>query len=63
MHTIKEASLVLEPIRDDNGKLLFKWDRDTMVMEIQKNNRPSYFKFNKDGTIKKMERVIPAPDK
>lgn len=54
---------MLEPIRDDNGKLLFKWDRDTMVMEIQKNNRPSYFKFNKDGTIKKMERVIPAPDK
>lgn len=54
---------MLEQIRDDNGKLLFKWDSEKMVMEIQRNNRPSYFQFGKDGTIKKMTREMRAPKK
>ena len=33
---------MLEPIRDDNGKLLFKWDSEKLAMEIQKNNTPTY---------------------
>jgi len=58
MRTRKGVIEMLRPVKSGNGKLLFKWDKDKRLLEIQKKCETHYFKVTKEGEL---EAVVSPP--
>lgn len=44
------------PVKSISGKLLFKWDKEKRMLEIQRSKEVSYFTITQKGEI---EAVMP----
>jgi hypothetical protein len=49
---------MMRPVKSGTGKLLFKWDKDKRLIEIQKKCEIHYFKVTKEGEL---EAVVSPP--
>lgn len=42
---------MFQSIKSSSGKLLFKWDGDKRVIQIQRKKEVTYIQFRRDGSI------------
>ncbi len=49
---------MLKPIRTNDGKLLFKWDKERMAIEIANKKKISTIYLRDDGTYQIKDKLI-----